>query len=518
MKPSLGRASLLGPGLALYALVIVVPSFALVARSVRLGRSETGSPWLTSNQWSLLGESVQLAASSAGLAVLLSLPAAYVVGRIGRVSRTPVVGALLLAPLLLPPMIYAFGWQWVGLPVFAGGSLCRWIWASWCWSVPALLIGSGWARAGRDAYAAAVLDAGPAVAFFRAVLPMLARHALIAALILFVLFLNEYSVPHACMLTVLATELLALAANSTRSADVLVPSMPVLAVTAVASGLVYWLWRGRGWAQTDSDDLSGRASGSVTLVVLAIAVGLATTITPLVLLVREAGSWAAMAEAWRTYHTELGQSIGVALGAGLVAVVMGVMLGVAGRWRGAILVLTLLFGALPAALVGEAVLVAYQPVGLIYNHWPLLVIGYAARFGWIGLLTAWLAGATVGTDTVAQARTDGAGESSILLRLAYVPNLPLLLCGVAVVAAFSLADVAVSSLLQVPSIAPISLKLIEKFHRFEDGMLVALSLWLVAGAIPAVVLSWAALRVRGRMSEAVAAGRRQVYIASDETS
>jgi len=37
----------------------------------------------------------------------------------------------------------------------------------------------------------------------------------------------------------------------------------------------------------------------------------------------------------------------------------------------------------------------------------------------------------------------------------------------------------------------------DKFHRFEDGMMVALSLWLVGAAIlPALFLAWA-LRRRG---------------------
>ena len=92
--------------------------------------------------------------------------------------------------------------------------------------------------------------------------------------------------------------------------------------------------------------------------------------------------------------------------------------------------------------------------------------------------------------------SDGAGEIDIALGLRYRPNIVILLCGVAVVAAMSLADVALGSLLTVPGIGPISGKLMEKFHRFEYGMLVSLSLCLVAAAIPAVVLAWIALYLR----------------------
>ena len=210
----------------------------------------------------------------------------------------------------------------------------------------------------------------------------------------------------------------------------------------------------------------------------------------------------------------------MALASGLASVLMGMSLLISSRWRGPIIVATLALGILPGALVGEGVLVAYRGIELVYNNWPLLVIGYVARFGWIGVLSAWLATASVGADTVAQARTDGADQTQISLRLRYGPNTALLVTGVAVVAAMSLADVAVSALLQTPGVGPISLILIEKFHRFEDDMLISLSLWLVAGALPAALLGWAALR----MWEIAGYGtsgrrpRRRVYAAAGRPS
>ncbi|MCH8243344.1 MAG: hypothetical protein IH897_12155 [Planctomycetes bacterium] len=58
----------------------------------------------------------------------------------------------------------------------------------------------------------------------------------------------------------------------------------------------------------------------------------------------------------------------------------------------------------------------------------------------------------------------------------------------------SIADVATSSLVRVPSFSPIALILIEKFHRFEDGMLISLSVWLVGATLPATILLMLALR------------------------
>jgi hypothetical protein len=51
-----------------------------------------------------------------------------------------------------------------------------------------------------------------------------------------------------------------------------------------------------------------------------------------------------------------------------------------------------------------------------------------------------------------------------------------------------------SSPVRVPGFSPIAQVIIEKFHRFEDGMLISLSFWLVAAALPGVVLLIVALR------------------------
>ena len=52
----------------------------------------------------------------------------------------------------------------------------------------------------------------------------------------------------------------------------------------------------------------------------------------------------------------------------------------------------------------------------------------------------------------------------------------------------SIAEVPTSSLLRVPGPAPIAHIIIEKFHRFEYGMLISLSLWLVFASLVAVGL------------------------------
>jgi ABC-type spermidine/putrescine transport system permease subunit II len=194
-----------------------------------------------------------------------------------------------------------------------------------------------------------------------------------------------------------------------------------------------------------------------------------------------------MTLAWVTYRGALLDSGIVAAVAGIAAVLLGAGI-VTWRRRASASVWAVLFGVLPGALIGESILAAYRPIDWIYSGWPIVVIGYVARYGWVGVLAAWLAVQASGRDLAEQARSDGAGELAITTRIRLAASMPILLCGAAIVAALSLSDIATASLVQVPSLPLISLILLDKYHRFEDGMLICLSLWLVAAALPGAIL------------------------------
>ena len=110
-----------------------------------------------------------------------------------------------------------------------------------------------------------------------------------------------------------------------------------------------------------------------------------------------------------------------------------------------------------------------------------------ARFGWIGLLIGWLTWRQVDDQQWAAARCDGATRWTVLTRLCLPAGWPLLLAGSAVVAALSLGDIATTSLVQVPGIRLVAHVILEKFHRLEDDMLIALSVGTVVLTLPAVV-------------------------------
>ncbi len=493
--------ALRGASWGIFVLAMVWPAVAMLGRCVAQGEPPDGGFTFSSRQLGLLWRSLWLAAVTTGLCLIVSLPGAFVVGRLRRLSHRPLIAALLMAMLLCPPTVYAFGWERILPATFNAYARCIGVWALWAWPIPAMIIGAGWSRIGVSAYEAALMEASPTAAFFHAVIPVLRRHVALSALILFVLYFNEYGVPHACGLLVYPTELLGWAASSTRSIDTVWPSTLSITVTALALAAMFFAWRRcAGDRDVDVTTITPAHTGG-GLAAVAIGCFAVSWLLPIGMLVAGLASPGVIIEAFETYATDLIWSLCLAVLAGLAAVGMGLGLAAMRGARTLGLCWAIAFGALPGALIGEALVAGYNHASLswVYDNWPIIALCYVSRFGWIGVLTAVLVTETTSPDLIAQARVDGATWASILGRLQIPMNWPALLCGAAVVTAMSVADVAASSLVRVPSFSPIAHVLMEKFHRFEDGMLISLSLWLVIATIlPALLLM---LAVRNQYRE-----------------
>ncbi len=471
----------------LFLLTIVWPTVALLARCALDAQPPRGGCVISARQWALLGKSVAVAAGGIGVALIVSLPGVYVVGRLGRLSHRPAVGALLVGSLLFSPMVYVFGWQKLLPADFPGQIQCVGVWALWSYPIAALLIGTGWSRVGRGAYEAALLDMSPATAFVRVVLPMLRLHVVTACMILFVIFLGEYSVPHACGMLVYSTELLGWSEESPYAIDTLWRSLPLIGLILVALLAARGAWK-RGVADEQPVEGTGVKSTSPILLLLAAGCFVVSVLLPLTALAVNLKSPAVMGEALRTYGGELAQSLAVAGLSGLLVTGMGVCVIAYRPLRRVALVWALGFGVLPGAVVGEAVLAAYRNVPVIYDHWCVVVVAFVARFGWIGVLAMIAAVRATPPELFRQARSDGASETSIALRICAALSWPTLLFGACLAAAMSLCELPTSALVRVPALGLIAHILTEKFHRFEDGMLISLSLWLVMSALPAAIL------------------------------
>ena len=197
MISRLAHYALVTVGVALFVVVMVYPAGALAITALGAGQ---GAALSTAFPSSLFLKSVALAAGGALLAVILSLPGAYAIGRLGRRPLDGLTVALLLAPVLFPKMVYAFGWERV---LKSPDVLrCLWVWASWSWPIPALVIGGGWSRWGHRLYEEALVSTSGLHAFGHAVLPVLLRHISISFLLLLAFFVGDYSVPQASYLQV----------------------------------------------------------------------------------------------------------------------------------------------------------------------------------------------------------------------------------------------------------------------------------------------------------------------------
>ena len=485
---------------AVFAAALVYPPVAALCRPVPDGGASAAIRTTAHPSLWLLARSSALAAGATILALVLALPGAFVIGRTlyGPMRRLRLAVALTVLPLLFPPMVYGFGWDRV-MGGRVGYLLCVWVWASWAWPIPALVLGGVWARSGQDAYHEALTVTGPLRAMAWIALPALRAPAGICGLILFAFFLGDYSVPHSCGLMVTATDLLAIAESGARTAALFSASAGVSVVILAALGAavaVAWTTPPTRYDRSQTVRSTDRRLPWITVVIV-----LATMGPPVWRLTRNVAMAGAIRRAVETYGMELIGSLLIALAAGVVSVIMGMGV-VAWRraWRGAAF-WSLVAAALPGALVGQCLISGYLPIGLLYDHWPIMVLAYVARFGWIGVLAAWMVRSAADREQMQAARMDGADEPAVLWQVGYRAHWPVLLAAVSVVTSLSVAEVATTSMVRVPGVTPVSLLLVEKFHRFEDDMLVALSFVPMLTALPAVVMGvmaagqWSSRRV-----------------------
>ncbi len=502
-------------GWGVFAAAVAVPTAVLLVRCRDAGPTSDAISLATTRQWGLLARSIALASSAVVTSLMLAVPGAMSVGRgAGRAARWQT--ALLVTPLLVPPMVMVFGWQkllgaaWAQAGDVLRYGLCIAVWAGGSWPIPALVLGSAWRRVGRDAFEAALLESSSTRAFLRTVRQTLAGPLVLCAALLFALFCGEYTVPHACGLIVYSTELLGWATTSAgRPLEVVLPSIPLVAVILIGLSVAGWQAR-RRWTHATQQSAPAERTGLPGWRALALAAVLAVTVVvPLSSLLwqlywltrhRSVNIAAPLTLAWQTYGGALLETALVAGSAGVLAIVLGVGVS-ASRWLAGVTAgVTIAFGVLPGGLIGEAILATYRPVVWIYDSPLLVILAFVARYGWVGVVAAMVAAGSVGRDVVDQARTDGASEGAIVTRVRLANGLRTLAAGAAVVTTLGMTDVATASLVQVPSVRLISLIIIEKFHRFEDDMLISLSLWLVAAAVGSAVLV-AAVRRHQRMTK-----------------
>lgn len=475
-------------------MAIAWPSFALLAQTILDGEPPADGFTFSIRQLGLLWRNTWLATVSAMGCVLIALPFALVLGNRQRKSYRPMIIAIFSSLLICPPMVYAFGWEKL-LPIsFDPYVRCILVWTLWLWPIPAIIIGAGWSQTGKSIFEAARMDTSTGKAFLNVAFSTLRIHIGVSFFIVFVLFFTSYDVPHACGLIVFSTELLGWAANSIYAIDTVWPAIPSMIIigfmlTGIACGL-----RHKSLATTSDSIDANQTSQSHATLFFVLAGFTLSWFLPIGALLYKLNSTDVLLEAYQTYSTDLIWTMAVAVVSGLLTMIMGVGWLALKCCRAATFLWAIMLGMMPGALIGKSLIVAYNHSTsvILFDHWPIIVLGHVAHYGWIGIATAFVATRYPKPDILDQAHTDGADQTHYVMNILLPCAWPVLISGAGIVTALSIGEVATSSMLRVPDFSPISLVIIEKFHRFEDGMLISLSLFLVIASLPVVwLITWA---------------------------
>lgn len=460
----------------------------------------------------LLAHSLTVAGVATGGALLAGLAPAALLGLAAagrsRRWRFSLVG-LLIAPLLVPPQVYAYAWSLATAPhmllaaalppvtgVSALGSAVRagLISAGWLWPIVALVVGAGWRTTGRNVYALATLDASPAQAFIRAVLPSLRGHLVAAGCVVFLIALVEYPIPHLSLARTYATELLLLVDVGAPAGQIMRTALPGVAVAIVLLATAAYLVRTQFGGDEDERLASVPVRGSARgLSLLTAALWMASVLVPVGVLIASLR----VSSAWREAFTLFGQawadSIGVSLAAGGVTMAMavGVVVWPAGGWRRRDGVVAR-FGAVaglagmlvPGAALGIGFVVIYNRAGVVgdlYTESPVVwVLALAARYAAIPVVIAALGLRRRVLATAEQARVDGAGRWAVLADVLMPVMARSLLAGAAIVALLSLSEVVVTQLVHPIAYSSIAASILQLMHYGRDDTVIVASLSIVA--------------------------------------
>ncbi|MEK6676156.1 MAG: ABC transporter permease subunit [Planctomycetota bacterium] len=489
-------AMLFGAGLLIFVAAVAWPTSALFISAFVLPNGESTELIPSGRQGLLLFRSLWMAAAAAVTTLLFSIPAAAMIG-ICRSGKTPILlAAVMMTLLVCPPMVYVFGWQRI-LPASTNPSLqCILIWSLWAWPIPAMLVGLSWVRSVHPAFEAALLETSSVSAWRRVALPALRKPLFASVLVLFVLFVGDYGTPHACGLVVWATELLALSSVASEPIQVLIPALPVSILCLICTALLVVLCH-KGTLGTELAATTGRTTTSHAHLLITIAICAVSWVIPLIGLVSHLRGAPEFVATWRTYWPDILATLGTAGLAAILSTLVGMAACLFRRGRLIVVGWMVLFAAVPASLVGVAMIYGYNHSATtwVYDSVAIVVLAYVAKFGWISVVAARVAMSRIDPGILEQASLDGASKSATLRHIVQPAIWPTLVCGAWVFITLAISDVAATSLVRVPSFTPIAHILIEKFHRLEDQMLISLSLTLMTIAvIPALFLCLAIRR------------------------
>ncbi|TWT44780.1 hypothetical protein RAS1_11970 [Phycisphaerae bacterium RAS1] len=470
--------------------------------------------------WGLLARGVVVSIAACGVALFLGtmLAAGLVWGVEGRVAR--LVGLVSLLVLLTPPYLYAYAWSLPLLPEgiavapvnmrFPRWLTCElravWCLGTWCAPIAAGLMASGWRRAGFPAYRMALLDGSvwrAALAGLKPTRPWV----VLAALVILLVSLVEFSVCHLCQVLTWNTEVLVQTQALERAGRSLLLAWPLVAISLgllvalVARRAMIAEWLADIAAAPAIEGLGDKRVARCAADGVALCAGV-VLLLPIVIFVASMRDWTAMGRLWRVYPTEWPGSL---LSAGGATLASGV-LGLATAWLASIsrggrtaanaavtaaIAIALVGAALPPAVTGDLFAAAYARLPLIRDQFWIICLVETARFAFIPMIAGALTARVSAAALREAAAVDGAGPPAAFARVVLPEVWPTLAAALAVVGALSLTEVAASQLVAPPGCGNLARTLLNAIHFGRNDDVIALALTVVLFLIP---LAWVAGR------------------------
>jgi iron(III) transport system permease protein len=442
------------------------------------------------------------------VATLLALPAAWVLGR-GRGAMVTLLWVLLPCALLMPSLVFAYGWQQclrlaepvlvpLGLSFSPGGAAdvvrCILTLAAWLWPLPACIIGLVLCRLDPAPEQQAALDGARG----RILLAQLRGPMLASAALVTLLALQEFAVYEPTGISVMATEVRMVYetgafsslsggagefyTHEARTAAALAISAPLLVASALLALLAL-----RGIAGTAGEVASGEVPRSlrppgavlaVALIVLILTMG--SPIAGLLFSLRsDAPASLLVQQIWP-------QLLGSLATAGLTALLVLILgMGAAVRWlRGSLALAVVLFLVGGQLLAIVLVAIFNRPWLLaVYDSIALPVLAYVGRFGWIALVAARLSWGSSWRELRDLARVDGANATQCARWVVLPLVMPLLLAAALVVGALSLSEVPATMILSPQQPQVLTPTLMGWVHIARSDAMIQASLVLVGTVI-----------------------------------
>lgn len=464
--------------------------------------------------WTLLGNTVLVGALATLLALAFGTASAlWAFGLPGRWQKT-VIAASVLA-LATPPFVVANCWidllgqngawrGWLPCNIYSlGGTV--WLLALLTWPVPFLAVLTALRRMEPELLDADSMLRGAALVRWLA-LPMAADALRQAAILTFVLAINNFAIPAILQVKVLPAELWVSFNTMFDYKTALLMCWPLVMIPLAGvlllgkSGFA-WNWRSSGAAaaayrrQLGPAWMAGCGLAAATIVASSVCV-------PAWQLTASAETWREFTPAFLAGQSALGHSILFAAATATIVMALGLSIGRRAGWAAAWIAFFV-----PGVLLGIAIIWLFnRPVfGAFYQNAGIVILAYAIHYAAPGWNCAARALASTDPTLADAARLEGAGPLQ-MLRHVYWPQIAArAAAGWYIVYLLCLWDVEALALIVPPGDETLSLRIFNLLHYGHNAQVNALCLIMAAAALAPLVL-WLARAARLPRAALLAAG------------